>query len=124
MIRDKKKYSIEEVLNKIKPNVRKKESYVDFDGDLIKMNSHRYHLFATKGTTCVNCGLQGEFFAKEKTIPDERPHFNLYAIDQYGNEVLMTKDHILPKSKGGKDHIDNYQTMCAPCNVAKGDTLK
>ena len=36
----------------------------------------------------------------------------------------MTKDHILPKSKGGKDEIDNYQTMCIRCNKAKGNNLE
>ena len=49
---------------------------------------------------------------------------NLYAIDENGKEVLMTKDHILPKSKGGKDEIDNYQTMCIRCNEAKGNNLE
>jgi len=124
MIRDKKRYPIEEVLSKIKPNVRKKESLVEFDGDRIKMNSHRYHLFATKGVRCVKCGLVGKFFAKEKTLPDERPHFNLYAVDENGNEVLMTKDHIIPKSRGGTNHISNYQTMCGPCNQAKGNLIE
>ena len=38
-----------------------------------------------------------------------------------GEEVLFTKDHIIPKSKGGKNHISNYQTMCEPCNSEKGN---
>ena len=33
-------------------------------------------------------------------------------------------DHIIPKSKGGKDHIDNYQLMCEECNSKKGATLE
>ena len=36
--------------------------------------------------------------------------------------TLMTRDHILPKSKGGRDHISNMQTMCVDCNKAKGNT--
>lgn len=33
-----------------------------------------------------------------------RPHFNLYAINpENGTYVLMTKDHIIPVSKGGTD---------------------
>ena len=50
-------------------------------------------------------------------------HFNLYALDADGNEVLMTKDHIVPKSKGGEDKGINYQTMCYPCNYVKGDSV-
>lgn len=40
-------------------------------------------------------------------------------IDENGKEVLMTKDHIIPKSKGGANDISNYQTMCKRCNEAK-----
>ena len=34
----------------------------------------------------------------------------------------MTKDHILPRSKGGLGIMDNLQIMCEPCNTAKGNT--
>lgn len=36
----------------------------------------------------------------------------------------MTKDHIIPQSKGGSDDISNYQTMCEPCNEAKGSKIE
>jgi 5-methylcytosine-specific restriction endonuclease McrA len=35
----------------------------------------------------------------------------------------MTKDHIFPKSKGGKDVIENMQTMCTICNKNKGSDV-
>lgn len=49
---------------------------------------------------------------------------NLYAVDEAGNEVLMTKDHIVPHSKGGIDDISNYQTMCVRCNQKKGNDIE
>ena len=32
----------------------------------------------------------------------------------------FTVDHIVPKSKGGTDHLDNLQLLCGACNSAKG----
>lgn len=118
-------YSLEEVFSKRLPStMKKKESNVEFDGDLIYMNSQRYEVFATSGIKCVCCGIEGKFFAKEKGLEsDTRYHFNLYAIDKDGQEVLMTKDHIVPKSKGGQNIISNYQTMCKPCNEHKGTKI-
>ena len=102
----------------------KRNAKVELDGDIIKGNSQRYQTFFKKGTKCVCCGIEGKYFAKEKVSRDKSYHLNLYAVDENGKEVLMTKDHILPKSKGGQDHIDNYQTMCVNCNVAKGNNLE
>ena len=95
-----------------------------FDGHMVKMTSQRYQLFKTKGVTCVECGLVGEFFGLEKNRGQEgeRYHFNLYGIRD-GQEVLMTKDHIMPKSKGGLNTLDNYQVMCFDCNMEKADKI-
>lgn len=118
-------YSIEEVKDKVKNVLFEKDrqlAKVDFDGDLIKGNSQRYQTFFTKGCKCVVCGIEGKYFAKERHLQDKTYHLNLYAVDDNGDEILMTKDHIMPHSKGGIDDISNYQTMCKLCNEAKGNT--
>ncbi len=89
-------------------------------------NTHGMQLFKSKGTDCVCCGAKGAYFRKEKTKGPSSSyycnwHLNLYAINEYGEEVLMTKDHILAKSLGGENEIDNYQPMCQNCNSKKGD---
>ena len=89
------------------------------DGDPVTVTSVRLRTFKTYGTTCVKCGIEGVFFRKEKNLNDIVYHLNLYAIDDIGREVLMTKDHIVPKSKGGKDFIGNMQPMCVRCNTQK-----
>jgi hypothetical protein len=99
-----------------------------FDGVTVKANSLRYQMFMKYGTTCVHCGLKGQYFALERNTLDKankigRYHFNLYGVDSDGYEVLLTKDHIIPKSKGGRDFIDNMQTMCVRCNINKKDTM-
>jgi 5-methylcytosine-specific restriction endonuclease McrA len=100
----------------------------DYNGDMMKMGSDRYYTFA-KTLHCAHCDLVGSFFAKERHINkknnldnNEPYHFNLYAINEEGNEVLMTKDHIIPKAKGGANNIANYQTMCTICNGLKQDS--
>ena len=70
------------------------------------------------------CGIKGSFFQLHKSnqfneAPD-RAHFNFWAVLPDGNLRLMTKDHIKPKSRGGKDCIENMQTMCYECNQQKG----
>lgn len=116
-------HSIEEVYNAVKdvldPN--EKGTRIMFDGDNIKGNSQRYQVFFMKGMKCVRCGIEGKFFAKEKDAHARSYHLNLYAIDENGEEVLMTKDHIIPKSKGGPNKLSNYQCMCVRCNVKKGN---
>lgn len=102
----------------------KRNAKVLLDGDYIKGNSQRYQTFFTKGFKCACCGIKGKYFAKEITRGDASYHLNLYALDKNGTEVLMTKDHIIPKSKGGQDVLDNYQPMCYICNYKKGNTLE
>lgn len=33
----------------------------------------------------------------------------------------MNADHIVPKSKGGPDHVDNRQLLCITCNPSKNN---
>ena len=88
------------------------------DGNSVKLSSPRLKMFYEKGVECVTCGLQGTVFRLESSA-QETPHLNLYAVAE-GKWVLMTKDHIHPKSKGGAEHMDNFQVMCQPCNGKKG----
>lgn len=122
-----------------------------FDGDVVPVVSLRYKTFQ-QSRFCVSCGIEGTYFAKERSakvmrakrivtkvngerivtvIPPEVPfkatsitwHFNLYATAEDGREILMTKDHIIPRAKGGPDSLENMQTMCAPCNCKKADKI-
>ena len=33
----------------------------------------------------------------------------------------LTIDHVVPRAKGGTDHLENLQLLCAACNSIKGD---
>ena len=118
-------HSIESVRDAVSETMfNPKTTYVMFDGDEIKSTSQRYQVFFTKGLRCVACGIEGKFFAKEKGhgSSQDRYHLNLYAINENDEEVLMTKDHIIPKSLGGKNTLDNLQPMCQFCNSRKGSS--
>ncbi len=88
----------------------------------IKVCSNKFLMFKSKGTSCIACGLEGRFFAVERSNITGSLHVNLYArLDN--SEVLMTRDHIIPKSKGGLGGLDNSQPLCFPCNQKKGDSI-
>jgi 5-methylcytosine-specific restriction endonuclease McrA len=113
------------------PLVDEEGRQVQFAGYTVNLFSLRLQAFR-RSRICVGCGREGTVLRLERFGPkDQRPHFNLYAIESngtyvlmtkdHGTYVLMTKDHIIPKSKGGPNTLENIQTMCEPCNVAKGD---
>lgn len=93
-----------------------------YSGENVSMTSLRYKTFKFKGTKCVVCGIEGTKFFLERQRKDNKYHFNLYGYTPSGTEVMLTKDHILPKSKGGRDRLENMQTMCCYCNFKKGNS--
>ena len=122
-----KKFSIpdiEHLLKEININWDGNMAHTDtiiIEGYNVYPKSMRYKNFFTHGYKCCVCGKEGTYFyldVDEKQNKN-RGHFNLYADDG----TLMTKDHIVPKSKGGKNHINNYQTMCCQCNTNKGNIM-
>lgn len=92
---------------------------VTLDG--FNFKTGRFLLFAKKGINCVNCRLRASFFRKE----DSNGTFilNLYGRRKDGREVLFTRDHIIPESRGGTKALNNLQPMCADCNNHKGDFI-
>ena len=87
------------------------------------MSSLRLHLFSTpNGTTCAKCGLEGHHFLICKNNQHPGVPYHLQLVSKNG--VLFTKDHIIPKSHGGADCLENFQTMCTRCNAEKGDSLR
>ena len=64
-------------------------------GDLPNYRTHRHTLYGRQEGVCGGC----------------RVHF------PFRN---MTVDHIVARSKGGTDHLDNLQLLCGACNSKKG----
>ena len=121
----KEKYDIGYVLKRVFPGNRLSGSRVKilFDGDLINMGRSTFKVFKTMGVKCVSCGLEGKYFIKEKDPGDPFFTLNLYGINNKGEEIMMTKDHIIPRAQGGSDDLENFQVMCQRCNLSKGSGL-
>jgi 5-methylcytosine-specific restriction endonuclease McrA len=120
MERINRRYDVFSILRMVIPKENKgPKKRIDLDGDMVSIESNRLAVFK-RNLVCCSCGVVGRFFVKERNCRNKYYHLNLYALGGDGEEILMTKDHIIPKCRGGKSHIKNYQTMCRPCNVRKG----
>lgn len=122
-----KTYPVEFIFDYISKNPHE-PYYVDGDGNRCKLR--RAKIYFEKGLQCAEagCKLKGTFFALERW-PNQKDqtfgnyHFDLFAIDKKGEEVMMTVDHVHPRSKGGANHVSNYQPMCKVHNEIKADNI-
>ena len=117
--------SIDDVRKLYREAKNKKTKYLVINGVTVKMSSQRYVVFLeTSGTKCKCCKKEATYFAVERQKGSCEHYFlNLYNKEKKKPEVLMTKDHIIPRSLGGRSTIENYQTMCQTCNSRKGSEV-
>ena len=101
-----------------------------FEGVEVNLGTLNVRMHFHKGVDCIakGCKTTGAYFKVEKSsgpphIIYSEWHLNLYAIDKNGKEVLMTKDHRHPRSKGGPDTLENLDPMCTHCNSKKADKI-
>ena len=92
----------------------------DFKGSKSRIKIIK-QLIERDGCKCMSCGEKPTYFALGK---DNGGYWHLDLYSNMDNEHYMyTIDHIYPKSKGGKNHIDNYQLLCKVCNEDKSDNV-
>lgn len=85
--------------------------------DLEKHKDHsRLRVFYHKGCTCLNCN---HVFTQLALGVDRGggKHLDVYDDDFYP----LTVDHIIPKSLGGSNELENLQPYCYDCNNKKGN---
>lgn len=52
-----------------------------------------------------------------------RDNFTCRYCGRNATQTELQIDHIIPKSKGGKNELSNYITSCRECNIGKNDAL-
>lgn len=114
------KLSIKEVLAKITlcktPDLISLLEKTVSSTELLKLRTFK------RSVTCVKCGVKATHFWLERYKKEKHCHLNMYASTK-GGEMLMTKDHIIPRSLGGVNELSNMQTMCCWCNNRKGTAI-
>ena len=61
-------------------------------------------------------GAQGRHTAEEwQRLCEEHGHVCAYC----GENVALTRDHVIPLTRGGSDNIENILPACQPCNSSK-----
>jgi 5-methylcytosine-specific restriction endonuclease McrA len=77
-----------------------------------------------KPLKCWECGVEADRFIVKhhKNDQNKPPVLELFA--HTGKSlVMMTRDHIVPKSLGGVDHVDNLRPGCEKCNGRRKSTM-
>lgn len=76
----------------------------DSNNALPKISKKIYKLIHLHGNRCIFCA--------EECVPIKE--CNRYTLH------IATVDHVLPKSRGGINHMDNCLVSCGDCNESKG----
>lgn len=73
---------------------------------------------------------KGEYFPQQKFAPClnnqtlfERDNFRCLYCGNMFSKKMLTRDHVVPRSQGGKDIWENVVAACRRCNQRKGDSL-
>ena len=84
-----------------------------------------FHHMKGQPIRCHFCGCEADRWVAEKGQKDHLGHpvLNLFATNRDGQVVLMTRDHIIPKSLGGIDAVANLRPACGPCNEQRSNEV-
>lgn len=106
----KKYYS--EFLNEGKDNSVNKEKKTSIDYRKVKSLANKY-----VDAIGIRAGIRWQVF--------ERDDFKCVACGlSVKDGAILHVDHIIPRSKGGGDSMENYQTLCQKCNIGKSNKSK
>lgn len=131
---------IPELLHNVQVNHQHGITGTELCGVRVHLTNKRLRVHAKNKGVCQACGLTASLALIEDNATDPedmirwlknppplftgdpfRAHVNLYGWDDH-HEVyrMLTVDHIVPRSHGGTNRMDNLTTLCSHCNWLKG----
>lgn len=120
-----REYDVDYILSLVHTNRPKPAAHINFDTQIgtVRVCIHNHKLRCFKNNKhCAECGLVGNLFLLQQNYECNSVFLEMYHRDEHGL-TLFTKDHIFPRSRGGKDSFENLQTMCYICNTKKGNSI-
>lgn len=98
-------YSIEEALDRKREDLERKNQ-ARLAAEELRLK--RVYLIQRDGIFCPICNVSMTKTVKPGDIQGDN---------------MMTIDHIIPKSAGGTDDIENLRLLCRACNAKKGSKI-
>lgn len=89
-------------------------------GRLISRDSTRLNILFRSPLKCYCCNKVATHFIFEQHRNDRSKK---YRMNLYSGNVMMTWDHIIPKSFGGSDDLANARVACEKCNSIRGNEM-
>lgn len=83
-----------------------------------KVNQHSHRRYIREQ------GAEGSHTLKEWKLMKERYNYTCPDCGRKEPEIYLTRDHVIPLSKGGSDYIKNIQPLCGSCNSRKYTKIK
>ena len=131
----------EQRIKKMPVRVLRSHGVVDVDGDLVKLNVERL-TYEERAELKATCEQKISDFIQQRGLDPYGPHLLDFSTvsESVRYEVLrrdrghcvlcgasgrdgvrLEVDHIVPRSRGGSNQLENLQSLCGPCNRGKSN---
>lgn len=118
-------------LSSLCKNCDKKARKLNRERNVGRENAYRKKWIENNFDTYRNAIKMSGYRRRRKALDSGQTHTHqewVALCKEYGNicvccyqDAKLTRDHMVPLSKGGHDGIDNIQPMCQSCNSRKRD---
>ena len=95
---------------------KSREKYYDKKG---RITTHKRIIFLNRRRRTRTINAEGSHTFGEWELLKKQYGYTCLACKRKEPEIKLTKDHIIPISRGGSDYVENLQPLCGSCNSKK-----